>query len=291
MELRQFEHFLAAAEELHFTRAAKRAHVVQSSLSASIRTLEHELGAALFVRSTRRVELTDAGRALVPEARRTLAAAAAARAAVPGVQGLDRGSVSVGTGKALTIDLVTILARFCEAYPNIVMNLHQGGSLELVDAVREGRLDFAPLGLPERALPGVTVTVLDTEPMVLACPRRHRLADRQRVRVGELADEAFVDFDPEWGIRLVNNDWFSEAGVPRRVAFTVNDVDMLLNIVAGGLGVAIVPHSLAQRATPVSFVSLGRAAPRWKVGVVVPAERPLSAAAQRLLEMVLAAAF
>src|SRR5919206_91938 len=77
VELRQLEHFVAAAEERHFTRAARRLHIVQSGLSASIRALERELGAPLFVRSTRRVELTPAGRALLPEARRALAAAAA----------------------------------------------------------------------------------------------------------------------------------------------------------------------------------------------------------------------
>jgi len=236
------------------------------------------------------VELTDAGRALVPEARRTIAAAAAARSAVADVQGLERGSVSIGTGKALPIDLIMILTRFREAHPNIALNLHQGGSLELVEAVRDGRLDLAPLGLPGRELPGVTVTVLATEPMVLACPPHHRLANRQRVRIAELADEAFVDFDPAWGIRLVNDDWFAEADVQRRVEFTVNDVDMLLDIVTRGLGVAIVPRSVAHRTSPVSLVSLGRAAPRWNVGIVVSADRPPSAAAQRLLEMVTAAA-
>ena len=82
MELRQLEHVVAAAEELHFTRAAQRLHIVQSGLSASVRGLERELGASLFVRSSRRVELTPAGRALLPEARRALAAARAAADAV-----------------------------------------------------------------------------------------------------------------------------------------------------------------------------------------------------------------
>jgi DNA-binding transcriptional LysR family regulator len=290
MELRQLEHFLAVAEERHFTRAASRAHVVQSSLSASIATLERDLGVALFIRSTRRVELTEAGRALVPEARRTIASAAGARAAVAEVQGLQRGSVAIGTGKALTIDLVPILTRFCTAHPNITLNLHQGGSLELAAAVRDGRLDFAPLGLPGRELPGVTVTVLATEEMVLACAPDHRLARRRRVRIGELADEAFVDFDPEWGIRHVNDDWFADAHIQRRVEFTVNDVDLLLDIVTGGLAVAIVPRSVARRTHPISFVSLGRAAPRWTVGIVAPADRPPTLAARRLLEMVQAAA-
>ena len=291
MELRHLEHFLAVADELHFTRAARRAHVVQSSLSASIGTLERDLGASLFVRSTRQVALTDAGSALVPEARRTIAAAATARSAVAEVQGLERGSVAIGTGKALPIDLIGVATSFSDAHPNIALNLHQAGSVELIEAVRDGRLDFAPLGLPGHELPaGVTATVLATEPMVLACPPDHHLSNRRRVRSADLTDEAFVDFDAGWGIRLVNDDWFSEAGVERTVAFTVNDVDMLLDIVAGGLGVAIVPRSVAQRRSTIGLASLGSAAPEWKVGVVVSADRPLSAPAQRLLEMVQAAA-
>ena len=222
MELRHLEHFLAVAEERHFTRAATRAHVVQSSLSASIRTLERDLGASLFTRSTRHVELTDAGRALVPEARRMIAPPPRRRAVRRHLKRSgprSAGRWPIGTGKAPTSNLIMILTRFREAHPNIALNLHQGGSLELVEAVRDGRLDLAPLGLPGRELPGVTVTVLATEPMVLACPPHHRLANRQRVRIAELAGEAFVDFDPAWGIGQTGGGGSLEADVPapRRV--------------------------------------------------------------------------
>ena len=236
------------------------------------------------------MELTDAGRALVPEARRTIAAAAAARSAVADVQGLERGSVSIGTGKALPIDLIMILTRFREAHPNIALNLHQGGSLEL------GRSNARWPTRPSRRSACRAASCRSNGDRTghraesVACLPHHRLANRQRVRIAELADEAFVDFDPAWGIRLVNDDWFAEADVQRRVEFTVNDVDMLLDIVTRGLGVAIVPRSVAHRTSPVSLVSLGRAAPRWNVGIVVSADRPPSAAAQRLLEMVQAAA-
>ena len=101
MELRQLEYFVAVAEECHFTRAANRLHVAQSGLSASIRLLERELGASLFLRSTRRVELTPAGRALLIEARRALSATDAAKDAVAAVQGLLRGSLAIGSLQCL----------------------------------------------------------------------------------------------------------------------------------------------------------------------------------------------
>jgi DNA-binding transcriptional LysR family regulator len=131
-----------AAEERHFTRAARRLHIVQSGLSASIRALERELDAPLFVRSTRRVELTQAGRALLPEARRTLAAATAAGDAVAAVQGLLRGTLAVGTMQILppAVELVAVLGRFHAEHPGVELRLRQAA-----------RILLAMLGLADHA--------------------------------------------------------------------------------------------------------------------------------------------
>lgn len=291
MELRQLEYFVAVAEERNFTRAAKRVNVGQSGLSAAIHSFERELGVRLFVRTTRRVDLTDAGRTLLPEAHRTLAAADAARAAIAKVQDLVVGAVSIGTGKALGIDLLSALTRFTELYPGVALTLHQAGSSALIESVRDGHLDFAPLGLPQRDPEGVTTTILRSDPVVLACHPQHRLAARAHVRIEDLADESFVDFEPGWGIRLLTDQWFAERGVDRRVACTVNDVGTLLDLVGGRLGVAIVPQTvIARSATGVRYVPFGRGAPAWRVGIVVPSERPLGIAAKTLLGMVVEAA-
>ena len=126
MELRQLEHFVAAAEEGHFSRAADRANIVQSGLSASIRALERELGTRLFDRTTRRVELTESGRALLTEARRVLGAAAAAREAVAGVEGLQRGTLSLGIMQSLgAVQLPALLARFHSSHPGVDIRLRQ----------------------------------------------------------------------------------------------------------------------------------------------------------------------
>src|ERR1700739_3531167 len=106
VELRQLEHFVAVAQECHFTRAAQRLHIAQSGLSASIRSLEKELGATLFLRSTRQVQLTAAAQPLCVEALRALAASDAAKDAVAAVQGLLRGSLSIGSLQCLhAVDL------------------------------------------------------------------------------------------------------------------------------------------------------------------------------------------
>ena len=124
MELRQLAHFVAVAEELHFTRAASRVHVVQSSLSASVRALEREVGAPLFVRDSRHVMLTQAGRALLPAARRALIAADEGRDAVAGVRGVLRGQLHVGAIQTLgVIDLPALLAGFRRAHPGVTVRL------------------------------------------------------------------------------------------------------------------------------------------------------------------------
>src|SRR5947209_4456527 len=122
MELRQLAHFLAVAEERHFTRAAARVHLTQSSLSSSVRALERELGGTLFNRSTRQVELTEAGRALLPAARRTLAAAEDARDAVAAIRGLVRGHLAIGAIQSISqVDLPGLIARFRRRHPAVTL--------------------------------------------------------------------------------------------------------------------------------------------------------------------------
>jgi len=152
VELRQLATFVAVAEEGSFTRAADRLHVVQSAVSAGVRNLEKELGVMLFDRSTHSVKLTDAGGALLPEARATLAAAQAAKDAVDEARGGLRGTVVLGTMQAQgmrAVDLAGILAAFRAEHPAVEVEIrHVGGSSEMADEVRGGRLDLAFVALP-----------------------------------------------------------------------------------------------------------------------------------------------
>src|SRR5258708_7098609 len=234
MEFRQLEYFVAVAQERHFTRAAKLMHVAQSGLSASIRSLERELHADLFVRSTRQVELTPAGRAFLVEARRALSATDAARDAVAAVQGLLRGSLAIGSLQCLhVVHLPAVLAGFLEAHPGLEVRLRQGGSEELVEEVRAGRLDIAFVSRPPRCPDGVVVEPLAGEPLVLACAPEHPLAGRTErtdpceVKLADLRDERFVDFHRDWGTRDLVDKVLADAGVERRAALAATDVHSL----------------------------------------------------------------
>jgi DNA-binding transcriptional LysR family regulator len=285
VELRQLEHFVAVAEDCHFTRAAKRLRVAQSGLSASIRALERELGASLFLRSTRQVELTAAGRAFLTEARRTLAAAGAAREAVSAVQGLLRGSLVIGTLQCLrVVHLPTVLGRFLNAHPGVEVQLRHGGSTDLLEQVRNGQLDLAFVARPTQPADDLALTPLSTEPLVVACALDHPIAALPRVELGELRGERFVDFQRGWGARDLADEVLAGAGVDRRVALEVSDIHSLLDIVECGLGVALVPQSYSTKTDAAAFVGITGASPKWEI--VALSNEPASAAATALLRTV-----
>ncbi|HEU4349455.1 MAG TPA: LysR family transcriptional regulator, partial [Actinoplanes sp.] len=246
-------------------------------------SLERELGARLFVRTTRRVDLTDEGHALLTEARHTLAGVAAAKDAVAAVRGLLRGTLAVGTLQCLgTVNLPAILARYHAAHPGVQIRLRQGGSADLIEAVRTGDLDLAFVCAPLDGAPGMTLTPLATEPMMLACGPAHPLRERDSVDLREVRDDAFVDFSPGWVSRDVVDQAMAAARVERRVAFEVNDVHWLLDLVGHGLGVAVVPQVFRRKKTTARFVPI-TPAPTWQIAVATATGRHPGAAATALL--------
>jgi DNA-binding transcriptional LysR family regulator len=282
MELRHFEHFLALAEELSFTRASKRLNIVQSGLSGSIRALEAEVGAALFVRNTRRVELTEPGQAFLVEARRVLSDVQTARNAVTAVKGLLRGTLTVGIMQrfASSVDLPAILGRFSKKHTGVQIRLIQAGSTPLMEGVREGRLDLAILAQVGRVPEGVSTTLLERVPLVLILPRFHSLAQRKEIPLASLGEETFVDFQFDWGMRALADRAFAAVNVYRRIACEVNDVPTLLDLVAHGLGIALVPKSMVRYAAQVRCVAPRPPVPTWDVAVARSVAHPAHAAAQ-----------
>jgi DNA-binding transcriptional LysR family regulator len=289
MELRQLEHFVAVAEARSFTRASERLHIVQSAVSASIRRLERDLQAELFTRTTQRVQLTDAGSMLLPQARRILGEVQAARDLVGDVSGGLRGTLTIGTMQALSagpIDVPGLLAGFRESHPLLEIHLRHApnGSTELAEQLRDGRIDIAILSLPEGAPPGISMTPLASEPMVLVCAPAHRLASRRSVRLADVAGEQFIDHPGGWGTRIAVDSAFAAAGLHRQVAYEVADTPSVVNLVSHDLGVAFLPPSIVPAGAGVSQIAVRGRSPRWEVSLALPANRPVTAAAWALAQ-------
>jgi len=292
VELRHLEYFVAVAEELSFTRASRRLHVVQSGVSSAIQGLERELGAALFDRDRHRVTLTEAGRSLLPEARATLAAAQAAADAVAETTAGLRGALSIGTMISTgPVGLPVLLGRFHEQHPGVLVKLRvmPGGSAELAREVISGGLDLALLSLPGEAPAGLAVRPLAQEPLALICAAKHPLASVESVPLETLAEEAFIDFPVGWGTRAVVDRAFAAAGIDRQVSFEVADYATAAGLVGNGLGVAFVPTSAAASPGQAGIARVRVDAPLdWRILVATAATRRASAAARAFLAELLA---
>ncbi len=298
VELHQLEYFVAVAEELSFTRGARRAHVVQSAVSAAITRLERELNAPLCDRTRRRVVLTDAGTALLPEARATLAAAQGARDAVAAVRGGLRGAVSLGIMLSNgPIDLATVLGGFHTAHPDVVVHARQAaeGTAAHLRDLRDGALDVALVALGGPPPAGIVARPIASEYLVLLVSPDSALAGgphagRTSIGLDEVAAAPFIESPPGWGNRAVADRAFAARGLQRTVRFEVTDYQTMVAMVRGGLGVAFMPASSARQFTGVPALAVTGGDLTWKVSVAVAQGRRLSAAAQAQLAALTAAA-
>lgn len=289
MDSRQLEYFVAVAEELSFTRAAQRLFTVQSTVSAAVRALETDLKTTLFDRSTRRVVLTPAGQALLPEAKAALEALDRARAAVEEASTGLRGSVRIGTlTRVGIVDLPSMLGAFYRKYPliEVAVTTSPSGSSGLADDVRHGRLDLALVGLAKRDLAGVETREIATAPFVVLLPSAHRLARQSVIRLEELAGERFVDTLSGFGNRRTVDRMFDNAGIPRRVQVEVPDVTTVPDYVRAGLGVAVVPDLDNADLPGVARLPIAGADLCWTLSAITMSGRQPSRAVAALLDLI-----
>ncbi len=245
MELRHLRYFVAVAEELHFGRAAARLHIAQPPLSQQIKALETELGVQLFRRSRRHVELTDAGRLFLEEARATLLQARRAEETARAAAAGKRGHLAIGfvTSAAYSV-LPGAVQAFRAAHPGVDLTLHDMSPSRQLDALERREIDVGLLRPPVKH-PGIqTETVMD-EPLVVALPRSHPLASRRRLALAALKQETLVLFPRRHGPGLhdVIVKVCMAAGFTPAPAYEPDDMQSILVHVAGGLGVSLVPCS------------------------------------------------
>lgn len=242
MEIRQLRLFIAVAEELHFGRAADRLHMAQPPLSQQIRVLEKELGVDLFKRTTRSVEITSAGEALLAHARTVLAAVREAEFAAKASGAGTYGRVRIGFAGAATRHLLPQLAREVKArHPNIELvlkgNLYANAAQE---ALARGDIDLGFVRLPY-SLPGLSYRAIEDETLVCVLPAEHVLAARAFVEVAELADQPFVTFPRDSGstLRSITNKVCWDHGFTPRVVQEAPDSYTIHAMVAAGQGVSL----------------------------------------------------
>ncbi|AUW45456.1 LysR family transcriptional regulator [Rhizobium leguminosarum] len=250
MELRHLRYFLAVAEEGNFTRAAGKLGIGQPPLSQQIRDLEREVGAALFHRVPHGAELTAAGAAFLGEAKASLAAAEKAKLAAQSANRGETGRLSLGftASSAFNPVVSTTIRRFRARWPEVQLSLTEMNTLALMQKLERGELDatFMRPSLDDPA--GIRLRRLPDEPMVIALPASHPLAQRSKLPLAALADEPFILFPRLVGLSLYDDVVLTcrKAGFELTVAQEAPQISSVVNLVAADLGVSIVPASISQ---------------------------------------------
>jgi len=298
MDLRHLRYFLTVAEEGHITRAAERLGIQQPPLSQQIRALETELGVQLFRRKPRGVEVTDAGRALMGDARRILDEVDTALARAQRTARGEQGRIVVGfTSSAPFHPFVPNAIRaFRRAFPLVSLVLEEGGTADLVAALRRERLDVAFIRSPVPDGEGVRVHALLEEAMFAALPGGHPLAapgDEAPLALEALAAEPFVLYRRASGPGLYDSITGAchAAGFLPNMAQEAPRIVSTLTLVAAGLGVTIVPESLcAIRLEGIAYRALAAAPPLTAPLRLAVRTADHSAAARNFIRLVRAAA-
>ncbi|HCW0535040.1 LysR family transcriptional regulator [Pseudomonas aeruginosa] len=248
MELRHLRYFIAVAEELHFGRAAERLGISQPPLSQQIQALEEEIGARLFERTNRRVELTDAGRLFLDESRQVLAqvdkAVLLARRAHLG----ELGELKIGftSSAPFTSTIPSSIHAFRKAYPDVHLDLQEMSSRQVLKALLEESLQVGvirPLALPD----AVHWVELFREPLVAVLRADHPLAagSEDGLAIAALAEEPFVFFPRSYGTGLYDQviALTRQAGFSPRIAQEASEAMTIIGLVSAGLGVSILSAS------------------------------------------------
>jgi DNA-binding transcriptional LysR family regulator len=246
-ELRHLRYFMVVAEELHFSRAAARLNMSQPPLSQQIRALEDALGTPLFIRNRRSVALTSAGRELYERAGPWLAGLDDIAARVRRVGDGEVGNLKIGSNFTTTQGVLPSLVRvFSQRYPSVSVQLQEAATDSQVDQLVRGLLDVGLVRLPVNTAQ-LEVLPLYEESLVVALPRGHRLAKRARLVLLDLREEQFLNASrrPIGTFQSVQALCRS-AGFEPRLNQASGTANSAIALVGAGLGIALVPESMAR---------------------------------------------
>lgn len=273
MELRHLRYFLAVAEELHFTRAARSLGMNQPPLSQQIQQLERELGTTLFQRGAREVSLTAAGIALREDARRILREVEQAGERVRRVARGELGRLRLGMINSAPFHplIPGVIREFRRRYPGVALSLTEDATPALAAAVRAESVDAAFVRPLLGDGTGLHVAALLEEALVVALPAGHPLTQRVSVALLALSLEPFVLFSRSVGAGLHEEIVRAcrQAGFTPRVVQEASQVTSIVNLVASGLGVSLVPASMQQmHIEGVAFRPIRKPAPKARLNLI-----------------------
>jgi len=249
MDIYQMRYVLALAKHRNFTVASESCYITQSSLSQQISKLEKELGVRLFNRTTRNIQITEAGEAFVQMATEILRDIDMLEQTMSTYSGFLRGTINIGTITALEkIHFSELVSDFYSCYPNLSLNIYQGKSLSLLELLEKRSIDVAFVTQP----PGgnyshINFDLIGVDEYVLVISDKHPLANRETVDLAELKDDRFILHHPDQSVSSLCLQACNEAGFTPNIVCRIESTPIALGLVRAGLGVVFLPAEDLER--------------------------------------------
>jgi DNA-binding transcriptional LysR family regulator len=293
MEFRHLRTIVAVARHRSFTKAGEELFLAQSAISQQIRRLEEEIGVQIFRRSSRAVELTEEGRLILEHAQRVLAEVDDLQGHLEELTGLLRGTVRIGGIWPFgPYDLYGVLADFRAQYPGVEIHMLEDTQDEMLAMLHADELDCAFASVdPDNIGPDFAATLLWQEEFVVICAPDHPLAARSEITFEELVNEDLIAYRDNSALRLRFETTIGRRGLEPRNAFVCTEMNAVRALASKGLGVAVLPRSVAELDGPPVVLRPFRPEPvTWPVALVWRADRRQPPAAKAFLALALARA-
>jgi DNA-binding transcriptional LysR family regulator len=287
LEIRQLKYFLAVAKYKSFTKASQALHLSQPSISKMIKSLEDELGITLIDRSSKQIELTEAGEIVREQAQKIVHSIHDLSQSLYDLMHLKKGHVTLGLPPiAGTIFFAPIIENLHRRYPGIQLELMEFGSKKVEQGIESGILDVGIVMLPVDPCKFEVIPFVSEE-MMLITHRLHPLASKSVVSLPELRDESFIFLSEEF--TLYERIWHecTAAGFKPKITYKSSQWDFIAELVATNLGIAIFPRSLCAKLPQdrLRIIPLNPTIP-WDLGIIVKKHRYISLAAQTLIDLI-----
>lgn len=287
MEWHQLEYFKSVAQMQHVTHAAERLSISQPALSRSIAKLEEELGFPLFDRRGKSIVLNRYGEIFLQHVERAMQEIAVGKKVIQDLLHPDHGSVSLSFLHSLGSNLVPgLLSKFLSSHPDIQFKLYQNSTNFLLDQLDAGEIDLC-LCSPVATREKIEWEPLFTEELFVIVPTGHRLSKRSSIELNEIKDEPVVTFKEDYGLRILTDQLFREAGLRPFITFEGDEVITVAGLVEAKLGVALIPHVFGLDKTNISFLRISKPKCQRTIGIAWTKERYLSPAAQKFKNFVI----
>lgn len=289
MELKQLFYFKEVAKHKSITKAAHQIHISQPALSKSIKALEEELGTTLIIRTNKTIDLTDAGNMVLEYTKEITGLVDEMKLTLNDLTNFAVGQLNIGLPPFIgSLFFPKVMKKFHRSYPNIKLDITEYGGARVVKSVEEGEFELgvAVLPLDEQIF---DVYPIVEEEMKLIIHKNHPLSSFKEVNVKDLKEEEFIFYHEDFALnQIIRNHFFITAGFKPKILFKSMQWDLMSEMVAANLGIAILPQSICNRlfTKDIKVVSL-KPVIMWKLAVITKKGKYISNAGRKFIDFIL----